>query len=404
MRKNTPELSVSFIGHTLKSPLIVASGAQTTVIGNIRKYAQSMARNGWSGVVTKTVKLGSSFYVRPYLWTTDQYRLKAMQNSGSRLIPWDEMMVEKPKRDVEVSHQHGLIILGSIAGSTTEEWQELAAAMEEAGVDGIELDVSCPSEARSTTEKMSSFFGSAEQRHAEQVISDIRKVFQGPIITKLSFHTYDIAGLAQACEKAGASALSAINTIQGVIGIDVNTGIPICSGYQKNSYRSGVSGPIIKPFGLSAISKICNVTHLPVLGVGGIADWESAVEYMMVGATAVQVCTAAMWHGFKLGRTILRGIEKFMRRQGHQSLGELRGISLRYFTSAVPMPQPVKACIDPQRCNKCGLCLIACRDGAWNAITKGKALFKVDHDLCDGCGLCVQVCPEQAIRLEASVV
>ncbi len=399
MRKTQPDPSVAFIGQSLKTPFIVVPGGQTTVIGNIQKYAQTMARYGWSGVVTKTVALGKS--LRPYLWSTGPYRFKAMQNSGSRFITWDAQMFEKLKKDEEAAHRHGLMILGSISGSTTQEWQQLAVEMQKAGVDGIELDVSCPSEARPTTEKMSRFFGSDEQRHAEQVISNIRKVFRGPIVTKLSFHSYDITGLAKACEEAGASALSAINTIQGLIGIDVNTGVPISSGSRKNSYRSGISGPIIKPFGLSAVSKICSVTHLPVSGVGGITDWKSVVEYIMAGATTVQVCTAAMWHGFKLGETLLNGIKKFMGQQGYHSLQEFRGISLPYFTSEVPMPQIIKASIDQKRCKRCGHCFIACRDGAFDAIEKKRGLFKVERNVCDGCGLCMQLCPAQAIRLDA---
>lgn len=399
MRKILPDLSVSFIGQSLKTPFIVASGAQTTVIGNIQKYAQTMAKFGWSGVVTKTVTLSKSFYVRPYLWSTGDYRFKAMQNSGSRLIYWDAQMFERLKRDVEAAHRNGLMILGSITGKTSQEWQELASYMQKAGVDGIELDVSCPSEVCSTAENMSSFLGNVEQKHAAQVVSDIRNAFRKPIIAKLSFHTYDIAGLVNTCESAGASALSAINTIQGVIGIDVNSGVPICSGYQKNGYRSGVSGPLIKPFGLSTVSKICSTTNLPVSGIGGIEDWKDAVEYIMVGATTVQVCTAAMWHGFKLGQKLLNGMKKFMSQKGYRSLNELRGISLQYFTSQVPMPQTIKAAIDARRCKRCGKCFIACRDGAYDAIKKIKGLFQVDRKECDGCGLCVQVCPEQAIQL-----
>jgi dihydropyrimidine dehydrogenase (NAD+) subunit PreA len=402
MKRNTPDLSVSFIGQSLRTPFLIASGPQTTVIGNIQKYVPSIAKYGWSGVVAKTVTLGRSLHVRPYLWSTNEYRFQALQNSGSRLISWDGQTLERLKRDVETAHHHGLMILGSITGSTTQEWQTLASYMQEARVDGIELDVSCPSEARFTAEKMSSFLGNVEQKHAEQVIFDIRKVFQGPIVAKLSFHTYDIGNLAKACQSAGAAALSAINTIQGVIGVDVNSGIPICSGYQKNSYRSGISGPIIKPFGLSAVSKISSATHLPVSGLGGIADWKSAVEYIMVGATTVQVCTAAMWQGFKLGQVLTNGLKKFMIQKGYKSLQEFRGISLPYFTSAVPIPRTIKASIDIKRCKRCGRCLIACRDGAYDAIEKRKGLFQVNHGVCDGCGLCVQVCPEQVIQLEVS--
>jgi dihydropyrimidine dehydrogenase (NAD+) subunit PreA len=106
-----------------------------------------------------------------------------------------------------------------------------------------------------------------------------------------------------------------------------------------------------------------------------------------------------MWHGFKVGRTLLKGMGTFMRRHGYQSLEDLRGIALQYFTSEVPMPETVKASIDPKRCKRCGQCLTACRDGAYDAIRKRKTSIDVERELCDGCGLCLQVCPEEAIRL-----
>ncbi len=401
MGKTSPDLSVSFLGHSLKSPILIAAGAQTTVIGNIQKHASTLAKYGWSGIVAKTVTLKQSRSVRPYLWSAPQYRLKAMQNSGSRLVFWEPGTSEKLKRDVEAAHRHGLLILGSISGASDEEWQELSSRMQDAGVDGIELDVSCPSEVSATAEKMSSFLGNAEPRHAEHVISEVRKNFRGPIVTKISFHISDIEGLAKTCEAAGASALTTINTIRGVIGIDVDTGIPICAGYGKNSYRSGISGPIIKPFGLSAVSKIRSVTSLPISGVGGIDDWKSAVEYLMVGATTVQICTAAMWYGFRLGEGLLKGIRKFMVEHGYQTLNDFRGLSVPYFTSAVPVPDTVIAKIDSKACKKCGRCFIACRDGAFDAIEKRKGSFIVNQESCDGCGLCAQVCPENAILLDA---
>jgi dihydropyrimidine dehydrogenase (NAD+) subunit PreA len=107
-----------------------------------------------------------------------------------------------------------------------------------------------------------------------------------------------------------------------------------------------------------------------------------------------------MWHGFKVGRVLLKGMGRFMHRHGYGSLGDFRGISLQYFTSEVPTPEAIKASIDSKRCKRCGQCLTACRDGAYDAIRKRKGSFKVDHGLCDGCGLCLQVCLEGAIGLK----
>ena len=102
MNAMVPDLGVSFIGRYLNTAFLIGSGAQTTVIGNIKKHAQAMAKHGWSGVVTKTVTLSSSYYVRFYLWSIEEYRFRAMQNSGSRPIPWETHTLDSLKRDVEV--------------------------------------------------------------------------------------------------------------------------------------------------------------------------------------------------------------------------------------------------------------------------------------------------------------
>lgn len=397
MKKDSADLSVSFFEHTLPTPLILAAGAHTTIIGNIREHVGALAGYGWSGVVAKTVTTKKPLSVRPYLWSTKQYRFQGMQNSGAWFVPWDDETAVMLKRDVEAAHKNGLILLGSVSASTAEETADLAHRVAGAGVDGIEVDISCPSEIKSTSERM--HVSDAERDYAVRVISSIKKVYSGPVIPKLSFHTYEIGELARACEKAGAAGIAAINTIQGIVGIDLESGIPVCSGYGGNSYRSGISGPIIKPFGLSAVSKISSECSLPVSGVGGVDDGKSLLEYIMVGAATVQICTAAMWYGFKIGRRILKEVSELMAQHGYGSLKDVRGISLKYFTSGAPEPRPVKAKIDPVKCNKCGVCFVACRDGAYTAIKMGEESFEVDKNLCDGCGLCRQVCPEDAIRL-----
>jgi dihydropyrimidine dehydrogenase (NAD+) subunit PreA len=104
--------------------------------------------------------------------------------------------------------------------------------------------------------------------------------------------------MALECKRAGADGISAINTVGGIIGIDIDTGIPISSDIDHVAVMSGLSGPLIKPIGLRVVAEIAMGVDIPICGIGGISTWKDAVEYFMLGAGVVQVCTAAMWEGF----------------------------------------------------------------------------------------------------------
>jgi dihydropyrimidine dehydrogenase (NAD+) subunit PreA len=165
----------------------------------------------------------------------------------------------------------------------------------------------------------------------------------------------------------------------------------------------GISGPGIKPMVLRAVAEIRKVTDLHISAVGGISQWESAVEYMLLGASTVQIGTAAMLYGYRLVKQLTKGLEEYMERKGYRRISDFAGkTSDKYFAPDYIGPvekQPRKMVVDESRCTGCGLCLIACEasSSGSGALKIEDRIARIDHNLCKTCNTCRIVCPEGAI-------
>jgi len=296
-------LTCSFLGLKLRSPILVGSGQHTGAPGLIEKSADAMAENGWAGLVTKTLTRGadSRFNVYPHLWASPAARRLAMVNCGPPHTPFDEACRKSLKKDAQAMHERGLVLIASFVGREPEEWAEHARMVEDAGVDGIELNLSCPAQVKHLTEKGGHRIGQRPDLSAE-VVGAVTQAVSIPVSAKLTFHVDDISRIARVCVDAGAKSVSAINTILGIAGIDLNTYRYASQDVYGNSFVGGISGQLIRPFGLYAVAEIVRKEDLEVCGIGGISSWEHVAEYLLVGASAVQVCTAVMQRGFGIGK------------------------------------------------------------------------------------------------------
>jgi dihydropyrimidine dehydrogenase (NAD+) subunit PreA len=167
----------------------------------------------------------------------------------------------------------------------------------------------------------------------------------------------------------------------------------------------GYSGPGIKPIALRVISQIHKASVLPVSGIGGIATWEDSVEFMLLGARTVQVCTQVMWSGYKIVDRLISGLTGYLESHELSSLAPIIGKANEKIKDSVfklqPDPNLVARILD--NCSNCGVCVTACWDGGHQAIDMLADRTVVDQSKCVGCELCLQVCPTDAIGMETKV-
>jgi dihydropyrimidine dehydrogenase (NAD+) subunit PreA len=221
-----------------------------------------------------------------------------------------------------------------------------------------------------------------------------------PVITKLTPNITDIRKPARAAHAGGTDAVSLINTINSITGVNLDNFSPEPSIDGKGSH-GGYCGPAVKPIAMNMVAEIARdpeTRGLPISGIGGITTWRDAAEFMALGAGNVQVCTAAMTYGFKIVQEMIAGLENWMDEKGHRSLSDIVGRATPNVTDwqFLNLNYVAKARIDQDACIKCGRCHIACEDTSHQAITQmvdGKRHFEVMEDECVGCNLCVNVCP-----------
>ena len=394
-------LAGEMLGVKLSSPLLLAPGQYTTTGSMISSCAKTIAENGWGGVVTKTYFPNSDLLSRPYLWSSPQYRGLAMQNTGPNMQHFCDEEKVRLSESIKVAHAYGLAVIVSIMGSSFDQWKYLTEEIQQCKADVLELNLSCPAAVNSIEANRHGGYQAGQQPEiVAQVTEVVSQNASIPISAKLSPNTADITVFAKACMENGAQGVTAINTLQGIIGVDVETGVPLCSDIEKRAFKAGISGPVIKPVGLRMVADIAqSIPGIAISATGGICNWRDAVEYLMLGAQNVQVCTAVMMRGFSVGKEILDGLQDFMCRKGYQSLSDFRGMALPYLTTVSKACPSAKASISQERCIRCGKCLTACSCAAFQAILKNDTAYRVDQARCDGCGLCTVVCPQEAITI-----
>lgn len=394
------QLAIEFAGIPFKNPYMLSSAPPTMDARHILRAA----RLGWGGAIIKTVAETPTVDPRTRLGALRQKgRLIGMNNieliSRHPLKTWTEKWIPEIKEKAPKD----FILIGSIMSSPEPEgWTKLAGTMSLTGVNALELNVSCPH--GSPEKHMGAFIGQNPDL-VERVTRAAKQGTDLPIMVKLTPNVTDVVSIAQAALKGGADALAAINTVESLIGIDIETAtpLPIAYGAEKNERLStygGFCGPAVRPIGLRIVSKIARaLPNIPISGIGGIENWYNAAEYLMVGARTLQICTAAMWYGFTIIRELISKLTEFMKNKGYETLDAMVGKALPRITTwdALSKLPPVVAKIDPKRCKGGKECMIACADAGYAAIRMEKNVAVVNPEKCDGCGLCAIICPEDAV-------
>jgi dihydropyrimidine dehydrogenase (NAD+) subunit PreA len=405
-------ISCEFLGVKLKNPFLVAS-VPSAMSWGFEKAAKAGWAGGshWPGGVSRTLETWSrgcipidiSYVDKPPQWWAYQQHQSASEETGSEyLVPPDGL-----EKAIRKAKESGIAVIANILErQNPKAWGKAAAAAERGGADILELNWSCPGLAGA---------GRDVVRNPEVRIATLKAVRENsglPVMVKISAH-WDkeiLHDLVKGSVEAGANAISLTNTITGLVGVDIETGMPLTTGLgvdgKLRGRMSGISGPAIKPFGLRGVAETRRATNVPISGIGGITKWQDAVEYMLVGAHNVQVGTAVMLYGYRIVKNMIRGLQEYMERKGYKTINDFIGLSTdKYLLGGLPprqeRKQPRKMIVNEDKCTGCGRCLIACEAHTNSGALKIEdSVAKIDHNLCHACHVCKIVCSEEAITIE----
>ena len=415
------DLSIRFAGKIYSpNPFWLASGPPANCGDQVRRAFDI----GWGGAVWKTIG-------EPIVNVSSRY--SSVDWNGQRMMGLNniELISDRPIEvnlreisEVKKQFPKHAVIASLMVESKRETWHEIVRRAEDAGSDGLELNFGCP---HGMSERgMGSAVGQVPE-YTTMITEWVKEVARTPVLVKLTPNITDIRAIARAAKKGGADGMSAINTINSITGIDLDTFTPRPNVGGKSSH-GGYCGPAVKPIALNLVQQAASIPDaLPISGIGGIGNWRDAAEFILLGCQSVQVCTAAMHYGFRIVEDMIDGLSNWMDEKGFRTIEDFRGRSLSTVTEwgHLDLNYRIVARIDREKCIGCDLCYIACWDGAHQCIhidgfrnpeellahsrqviaqtpsaakvdssaTPPTRIPRVDEHECVGCNLCWLVCP-----------
>lgn len=397
-------LHTNFVGIKSPNPFWLASAPPTDKEYNVVRAFKA----GWGGVVWKT--LGED----PPVVNVNGPRYGAIYGSDRKLVGLNniELITDRPLdvnlreiKKVKKEWPDRAMVVSLMVPCEEEAWKRILPLVEDTGADGIELNFGCP---HGMSERgMGAAVGQVPE-YIEMVTRWCKQHTRMPVIVKLTPNITDIRFPATAAKSGGADAVSMINTINSIIGVDLDQMAPMPTVGGKGTH-GGYCGPAVKPIALNMVAEVARngeTAGIPISGIGGIETWRDAAEFMALGAGNVQVCTAAMTYGFRIVEEMITGLSRWMDENGYSTVDQVVGRAVPQVTDwqHLNLNYVAKAVIDQDSCIKCGRCHIACEDTSHQAITSmkdGERFFEVIDEECVGCNLCVNVCPvENCITME----
>ena len=391
------DLSNTFAGIRSPNPFWLASAPPTDKAYNVHRAFEA----GWGGVVWKT--LGEE---GPPVVNVNGPRYGALLTPDRKLLGFNniELITDRPLqlnlqeiREVKRTWPDRAMVVSLMVPCTESAWKAILPMVEDTGCDGVELNFGCP---HGMSERgMGAAVGQVPE-YIEMVTRWCKQYSRLPVIVKLTPNITDIRLPAAAARRGGADAVSLINTINSIMGVDPAT-LTMSPSTAGMGSHGGYCGPAVKPIALNMVAEIgrsADTAGIPISGIGGVGSWRDALDYIALGAGNVQVCTAAMVYGFKIVQEMKDGLSNYMDDMGFKTIEDFRGRALKTVTDwqYLNLNSISKAVIDQASCIQCGRCHIACEDTSHQAITAvkdGARFFEVKDDDCVGCNLCVTVCP-----------
>jgi dihydropyrimidine dehydrogenase (NAD+) subunit PreA len=384
------DLIVNFAGIKSPNPFWLASAPPTNMGSMIERAFDA----GWGGAVWKT--LGEPI-------VNVSSRLASIDHGAMRMIGLNniELITDRPLEvnlkevyECKKKYPNNAVIVSLMVESKREAWHEIVKRSQDTGCDGFELNFGCP---HGMSERgMGSAMGQVPE-YTCMVTEWVKEVSELPVIVKLTPNVAHIVPPGRAAAKGGADAVSLINTINSVMGVDIDTMIPY-PNVNGMAAHGGYCGTAVKPIALNMVSELARDAefNIPISGIGGINTWRDAVEFMLLGAGTVQVCTAVMHYGYRIVEDMIDGLNNYLDEKGFASVNEIIGKSVNRVTDwgNLDLNYKVVARVNQENCIKCNLCYVACEDGAHQCFHFDDNKYPyVDEAECVGCNLCALVCP-----------
>ena len=418
------DLSINFAGIRSPNPFWLASAPPSNSGEQVHRAFEA----GWGGAVWKTIGA-------PVLNVSNRYGAWHYGNQKMLAINNVELISDRPFEtnlreiaEVKRAWPDRAVIVSAMVESKPEAWHDVIHRIQDTGADGIELNYGCP---HGMSERgMGSAVGQVPE-YCEQITGWVMQVAKIPVIVKLTPNISDIVMPARAAVAAGSNALSLINTLNSIIGVDLDS-FEITPNIGGRGGHGGYAGPAVKPIALNMLAALGrdSVVHgsgLPISGMGGITTWRDAAEFLLLGASSLQVCTAVMHYGFRIIEDLCDGLSNWMDEKGFVTIPNVVARSLGRVSDFKDFDLTFKAVarIDQQKCIRCDLCYVACNDTAHQCIdlidTEGNVVpprsyaershgkadavdtrprVVVREEDCVGCRLCYNVCPvENCIQM-----
>ena len=411
------DLRTNFAGIQSRNPFWLASAPPSNSGAQVHRAFEA----GWGGAVWKTIG-------PPVLNVSNRYG--AWHHGGQRMLGINnvELISDRPLEvnlreiaEVKRTWPDRAVIASAMVESKAQAWHDIVRRIEDTGADGIELNYGCP---HGMSERgMGSAVGQ-DPYYCEQITRWVKEVSKIPVIVKLTPNITNIVVPGRAAVAAGANALSLINTINSIAAVDLDT-FELTPNIGGKGGHGGYAGPAVKPIALNMLAalggdSVISAARLPISGMGGITTWKDAAEFLLLGASSLQVCTAVMHYGFRVVEDLCDGLSNWMDTKGFVSVADITGKSLTRVSDFKDFNLSFQAVarIDPAKCIKCNLCYVACNDTAHQCIdlveASGRVVPPFAYDVrsngkeeatatrpqprvrevdCVGCRLCYNVCP-----------
>ncbi|MDO5435748.1 MAG: NAD-dependent dihydropyrimidine dehydrogenase subunit PreA [Clostridia bacterium] len=390
-----PDLTLDICGVKLENPFLLSS---SVVASNYEMVAKAFEA-GWAGMCYKTVCTFDQHEASP--------RFSALRNTPESFFGFkniEQLSDHSVEENMEIFRRlkekyPTKVIIASIMGRNEAEWTYLASRCQEAGADVIELNFSCPNMEDS---ELGVTIGQSEEL-IERFTAAARKGCTIPLLAKMTPNITDMVPMAAAARRGGADGIAAINTIKSITGVEIDSMSPE-PNVSGRSAVGGYSGEAVKPIALRFISDLANAKELAgchISGMGGIENWYSAMEFLLLGAGSLQITTAVMQYGYRIIDDLLGGLRGYMVEHGIRNLYQIKGGAVRAVVGLDDLERDTVLFpkFNYEKCIGCGRCAISCYDGGHQAITFDAVTRRpvLNGARCVGCHLCRLVCSAGAI-------